>query len=589
MLGFLVRRCMPPAQRSLPCLAIFPLALLAACASASPTADRASNAARGEARFAPTGAFGAYLAGRFASAEADTAAAARFFLSALAADPTNPELLQRSFAAELADGRDALPLALRILERQPHALMANLVVLAADVRAGRFDLAEARARALPREGAGQLLQPLLLAWARAGRGAWDQALAGLRPLAEGPRFRAIYALHAGLIADLAGLQREAERWFRAAEAEGSPSLRAAELIARFASRAGRPGDAARILASAIAGSEEAALAEARLARAPDRQPVTSAADGMAEALYSLAAPLRQQEASEFALLLLRIALLMRPDFPPAKLLIADILEADRRFEAASALLMAVDRASPYAPLARIRLASLLDRQDRTSEALALLDALAAEEGRPEPLARKGDILRTRSRFREAIEAYDAAIARLGQPERRHWVLYYARGIAHERAKDWPRAEADFLRALDLSPEQPYVLNYLGYSWADQGRELARARRMLERAVELRPHDGHIVDSLGWVLFRQGDYLGAVQWLERAAELLPRDPVINDHLGDAYWAVGRHIEARFQWQRALALGPEPEEIPKIEAKLRNGVVLPAAAVAAERTAPAPREH
>ena len=288
-------------------------------------------------------------------------------------------------------------------------------------------------------------------------------------------------------------------------------------------------------------------------------------------------------------MLLRIALLMRPDFPPAKLLIADILEADRRFEAASARLLAVDRASPYAPLARIRLASLLDRQDRTSEALALLDALAAEEGRPEPLARKGDILRTRSRFREAIEAYDAAIARLGQPERRHWVLYYARGIAHERAKDWPRAEADFLRALDLSPEQPYVLNYLGYSWADQGRELARARRMLERAVELRPHDGHIVDSLGWVLFRQGDYRGAVQWLERAAELLPRDPVINDHLGDAYWAVGRHIEARFQWQRALALGPEPEEIPKIEAKLRNGVVLPAAAVAAERTAPAPREH
>ncbi len=587
MAGFFVRQYMPLAQRSLQRLAFLPLALLAACASASSPADRAFAAAAQEARFRPTGAFGAYLAGRFATAESDTEAAARFFASALAADPTNPELLQRSFAAELANGRDALLLALRILERQPHALMANLVVLAADVRAGRFDLAEARARALPRAGAGQLLQPLLLAWAQAGRSAWDQALAGLRPLSQGPRFRAVYALHAGLIADLADLPREAERWFRAAEAEGLPSLRAAELIAHFAIRTGRPGDAARILASAIAGSEEAALAEARLARAPDRRPVASAADGMAEALYSLAAPLRQQEASEFTLLLLRIALLIRPDFPPAKLLIADILEADRRFEAASALLKAVDHASPYAPLARIRLAGVLDRLDRTTEALALLDALAAEEGRPEPLARKGDILRKRSRFSEAIEAYDAAIARLGQPERRHWVLFYARGIAHERAKDWPRAEADFLRALDLSPEQPYVLNYLGYSWADQGRELARARRMLERAVELRPYDGHIVDSLGWVLFRQGDYAGAVRWLERAVELLPRDPVINDHLGDAYWVVGRHLEARFQWQRALALGPEPEEISKIEAKLRHGLMLPPAAVAAERAAPAPR--
>lgn len=587
MAGFPFSTRLSPHARSQRRLALLPLVLLTACASASPPTSGASITAGSEARFRPTGAFGAYLAGRFATAESDTEAAARFFASALAADPANPELLQRSFAAELADGRDALPLAGRILERQPQALMPNLVLLASEVRAGRFDLAEARARALPREGAGQLLQPLLLAWSQAGRGAWDQALATLRPLAEGPRFRAVYALHAGLIADLAGRPREAERFFRAAEAEGSPSLRTAELLAGFANREGRPEEAGRILASAIAGSEEAALAEARLARAPNRRAVNSAAEGMAEALYSLAAPLRQQEASEFALLLLRIALLLRPDFPPAKLLIADILEGERRFEPAAALLRAVDRSSPYAPLAGIRLAVVLDRLDRTAEALALLDALAAEEGRPEPLARKGDILRGRSRFREAVEAYDAAITRLGPPERRHWVLYYARGIAHERAKDWPRAEADFLRALELSPDQPYVLNYLGYSWADQGRELARARRMLERAVELRPHDGHIVDSLGWVLFRQGDHRGAVRWLERAVELLPRDPVINDHLGDAYWAVGRQVEARFQWQRALALGPEPEEIPKIEAKLRGGLALPAAAVAADNAAPPAR--
>ena len=568
-------------------LVFLPAVLLAACASASLPSGGGTVAGGAETRFRPTGAFGAYLAGRFASAEADMEAAARFFANALAADPANPELLQRSFAAELADGQDALPLAVRILDRQPQALLPNLVVLASDARAGRFDIAEARARALAREGAGQLLQPLLLAWAQAGRGHWDAGLGTLRPLAEGSRFRTVYALHAGLLADLAGRTREAERWFRVAEAEGAPSLRTAELIAGFASRDGRPEHAARILAAAVAGSEDAALAQTQLARAANRRPVASATEGMAEALYSLAAPLRQQEASDFALLLLRIALLLRPDFPPAKLLIADILEAERRFQPAAALLQSVDRSSPYAPLARLRLAVVLDRLDQTREALAVLDALAAEEARPEPLARKGDILRGRNRFREAIEAYDAAIARLGPPERRHWVLYYARGIAHERAKDWPRAEADFLRALELSPEQPYVLNYLGYSWADQGRELARARRMLERAVELRPHDGHIVDSLGWVLFRQGDYRGAVRWLERAVELLPREPVINDHLGDAYWAVGRKIEAQFQWQRALALGPEPEEIPKIEAKLRQGLALPPAAIAAETSAPTPR--
>ena len=144
---------------------------------------------------------------------------------------------------------------------------------------------------------------------------------------------------------------------------------------------------------------------------------------------------------------------------------------------------------------------------------------------------------------------------------RDWPLFYSRGIARERAGDWPRAEADLLRALELSPDQPYVLNYLGYTWADQGRNLDRAKAMLLRATELRPQDGNIADSLGWVLFRLGDMRGAVTWLEKAVELEPRSSVINDHLGDAYWAAGRQREARFQWRRALDLDPEPEDGPE----------------------------
>jgi tetratricopeptide (TPR) repeat protein len=308
---------------------------------------------------------------------------------------------------------------------------------------------------------------------------------------------------------------------------------------------------------------------------------------MAEALLAFAAALRQQEAGEFALLLLRVALLLRPDYPAAKLMLADILEGDRRYQAAADVLSRVRQDSAYGPAARVRLSLMLDRLDRTDAAIGELEALAAADPtRAEPLARMGDILRGRSRFAEAAAAYNRAVARLGPPERRQWALYYARGIALERAKDWPRAEADFLRALELAPDQPYVLNYLGYSWVEQGRELARAKRMIERAVELRPHDGHIVDSLGWVLFRMGDYRAAVRWLERAVELLPRDPVINDHLGDAYWAVGRRAEAQFQWRRALNLGPEPEAIPKLEAKLRDGLVLPPANVASGAAGPAP---
>lgn len=562
-----------------PCrLAMLPLVLLAACASGVPGGSADRPVVR-EGRFQPSGAFGNYLAGRFAATETDTEAAARFFQRALEADPTSPELLTRAFHAALADGRDAAPLARRILAQQPGALLPTLAVAAEEAAAGDFDRVEARFRALPSQGAAQLLQPLMLAWAQAGRGHWDQALATLRPHLDGARFRAAFALHAGLICDLAGRVREAERLYAAAAADGGASLRLAEIQASFAARQGRADEARRILGEIAAGSDDIAMVEPRLLRDLDRRPVASAAEGMAEALLALAGALRQQEAGEFALLLLRIALVLRPDFPPAKLMIADILEGDRRFEAAAEVLSQVRRDSAYAPAARVRLSIVLDRLDRTEAAIGELESLAAADPtRAEPLARMGDILRGRSRFAEAAAAYDRAVARLGPPERRQWTLYYARGIALERAKDWPRAEADFLRALELSPDQPYVLNYLGYSWVEQGRELARAKRMIERAVELRPHDGHIIDSLGWVLFRMGDHRGAVRWLERAVELLPRDPVINDHLGDAYWAVGRRAEAQFQWRRALNLGPEPEAIPKLEAKLRDGLALPPANVA-----------
>ena len=128
-------------------------------------------------------------------------------------------------------------------------------------------------------------------------------------------------------------------------------------------------------------------------------------------------------------------------------------------------------------------------------------------------------------------------------------MFYFRGICYERSKQWPQAEADLKKALQLYPDQPLVLNYLGYSWIDQGVNLDEGMNMIRRAVEQRPDDGYIVNSLGWANFRIGNYDEAVKELERAVELKPDDPTINDHLGDAYWRVGRVLEARFQWSHA----------------------------------------
>jgi tetratricopeptide (TPR) repeat protein len=568
-----MNRFVPP-RRAL----LLAAALLSACAAAGTPSPATAPVAASPAE--PAGVFGAYLTGRFAQSETDTRTAADNLLDALRRDPEQPEVVSRAFGAALLDGR---PDALRLARRLPDNQAAALLLIGAEAQAGRWDRAEQRVRALPRQGPAQVLQPLLLAWVQQGKGQTDAAIATLRPLADGGRLRGIHALHLALIADLAGRPRDAERAIRTALAETpEPSLRLLQLAAGVLARSGREAEALRMLEAlgrglgdfAVAASTEPARRQLIASRG-----VAGAAEGIAEAHLALAGALRQQGAGDGALILARLSLRLRPDFTPALLLIAEAYADERHPDTAHQVLEQVPAGDPLARVAALRRASLLDRMDRVEEAEAALRGIAQQlPTAPQPLARLGDLLRARNRFADAVGAYDGALERVGTPTAAEWPLLYARGIAQERAGFWPRAEADFQRALELSPEQPYVMNYLAYTWVEQGKELPAARRMLERAVELRPNDGNIVDSLGWALFKMGDLPGALRWMERAVELEPRNSVINDHLGDVYWAAGRQREARFQWSRALGLEPEPGDIARIEAKLRDGLPEPPAATA-----------
>ncbi len=518
-----------------------------------------------------SGAFGAYLAGRFAAAETDTTVAADSLMQALRVDPDQPELRTRAFLAALMDGRSD---ALRLARQLPDNVIANLLLAGSDVQAGRWDRAEQRLRQLNRAGPIQVLQPTMLAWVLLGRGQPDAALALLRPLVDGNRLRALNALHAALIADVAGRPREADRLIHLALADQpEASLRLATLASGVLARAGHAAEAQRLLDTIGETGDDAALAVAE----PNRRALLAArgvatpADGMAEAYVALAAAMRAQAQQDMAMVLAQLALRLRPGFAPALILSADVLADQSHDEAALRLLDGIPSDDPLAGVVVLRRAGLLDKLNRADEGVALLRRLAdTYPAQPQPMARLGDLLRRRERYAEAASAYDQAVRRTGQLRGRDWPLLYARGIARERSENWSGAEADLLKALDLAPEQPLVLNYLGYSWAEQNKNLDRARAMLLRATELRPQDGNIADSLGWVLFRLGDLRGAITWLEKAVELEPRNSVINDHLGDAYWAAGRQREGRFQWRRALTTEPEPAEVPKLEAKLRDGL-------------------
>jgi Flp pilus assembly protein TadD len=554
--------------------ALLALSLLSACAAAN-----AEDPPGGGAASRPiVGASGAFLVGRYAMGRTDLNVATDDFLKALAADPQNTELQQQAFDAALLVGRpEALSLA-RELSSNPAAM---LVLADQDVRTGNWAGAEAKFAALPAQGLTQVLQPLLLAWAQQGAGATDQALSTLRPYVEGNRYRGVFALHAAMINDMAGRTAEAARLYHLALVEfGSLNLRLGSIVGSWQARTGHGAEARATIRAMTEGSTDLAIAEPALELAAAQPQAVTASDGIAEAYLALAATLQQQEAPDFSMLLLRLALDLKPGFTSARLLMADIQSVGGQLEGASATLAAVPAADPLVSVVRLRQARLSERLGHEAEARRILEQTAEDyPDRPEPLTQLADMLAGQGHYAEATATYGRAIARLAHPVATDWTLFYQRGVAYDHAHQWPLAEADFLHALELSPDQPFVLNYLAYAWAEQGRNLPRARQMIEHAASLRPNEGAILDSLGWVMLLQGDKAGAIRWLERAVELLPEDSTVNGHLGDAYAAAGRRMEAQVQWRRALILNPEPQDAAKLQAKLAGAG--PAAATAERR--------
>jgi tetratricopeptide (TPR) repeat protein len=523
---------------------------------------------------------GRYLAGRYAQSGHDLAAAADLLGGALEADPKNPDLMQQTFMLNLGAGRieAATDLAKRLIALGSDNDVAPIVLAVAGAKSGDFAGAGAALKGVPTSGINSVLVPLLEAWfALPGEGI-EAAVTALAPLAKIKGLEPLYETQLGLIQDLAGHAAEADTAYQAAiKASEQPSFRMHELAGNFYQRQNRAADAkalydnfakrmpAALWLEALTSSLEAG------AKAPPTVPDAGA--GAAEALFDLATILNQEEADDAALAYLRLALHLRPDLAIAQVLLGDVLVQQERLAEAVDVYGTVSGPSPFAWQARRSAARELDELDRTDEAVAALKIMVDERPRDVDAAIDlGNIERAHERFAEAAAAYDIAVARLGEPQPRHWSLFYFRGVSRERNKDWAAAEPDFKQALALEPDQPYVLNYLAYSWVEQQQQAHydEALAMLAKAVELRPDDGYIVDSLGWVYFRLGRHDKAVEYLERAVQLKPQDPVINDHLGDAYWRAGRKGEAGSQWRRALLFKPEPDRIQPIEAKIERGL-------------------
>jgi tetratricopeptide (TPR) repeat protein len=522
-------------------------------------------------------AFSTYLSARFAAGEHDLAEAARYYGIALGNDPANASLLALSFFYSTTSGdfESAAKYAQAVIAVTPDDRAARLALAVIDFQQRNYGSVR---RNLSQSAKGPftvLTLSLFDAWAAAAQHDVAGMDKDLGALAGQKGAESMAAFHTALLQDYLRNDAAAEAAYKKALASAAPTPRVLEAYGRFLESRGRPGDAEKLYRAHYNDGGLATVTRPGLARIANGEKTESMirtpADGAAEALFGIAASLTDAQSADVSILYLRMALYLRPDLGLARVLLADRFETLRKYETAIALYHAIPPDSPYFHMSQIQAALDAQRLGRNDDAVADLKKLVAANAKDaEAWVALGDTYRASEKYAEAVDAYDHAAAVIATPSKRDWPMFYARAMAKEKLHRLDDSETDIQAALKLSPEQPELLNYLGYSWVDRGRQIPQALAMLEKARSLRPYDGYIVDSVGWAYYQLGRYDDAAKTLEAAVLLVPGDPTINDHLGDALWKAGRRIDARFQWNHALTFSENDEDKAAIEKKLKNGL-------------------
>ena len=521
---------------------------------------------------------GRYLAARVAEQDHDYEKGSDQFDMALAQAPNDPELIYGAFRMRLYAGRfdSAAQIAPSVLATKPGDGFANLVLMIQHIKRGDMRAAEQQFGRIGAENQFGPLRDHVAAWLKAGQ----KDFTGARELmtkirtAAGPSAKEVPPILDAQIDEMAGDRAAAEEKYRRALQLDPTGLRTTLVVGEALRRLGQADDARNLFKAYGEKNVDQVVMDGLTApNAPASKPPT-AASGISDILFDIGGALSadpRNQRTDLSLIFLLMSVELKPDQDFAWLTLSGLYE---QFQTPAKAVAALGKVTPTSPLSwqsRLRMAALDAQEDRLDSAITRLRALVAEKpARIDAALTLADLLRSKERYADAVAAYDVAVSRLPKAEERHWVVYFGRGIVLERVKQWLKAEADMKTALELSPDQPYLLNYLGYSWVDQGVNLEAGMKMLKRATELRPDDGAISDSVGWAYYRIGQFDTAVEWLERASEQKGDDATIVEHLGDTYWHVGRRREARFQWERALNQKPDKDRLPIIKDKIANGL-------------------
>ncbi|MCX7588810.1 tetratricopeptide repeat protein [Phenylobacterium sp. 58.2.17] len=547
-------------------VALAPLLLVTACATApqdvawTPPADDGMGGS----------AYGAFLAGQGALNDGAGAEAAAYFERAEIEGGSSDLLRDRAFTAAVLAGDipKAAALAPDGVDASEATKRLGQLVKAVELMAqGQGKEAQAalsgEAIGFPHRGAAALLAP----WAAAMAGDTEGSL--VRPEMRGDRVVDYFGqLGQAWLYERARRYDEAETDYKALTGGDAPGDIAVQAYGAFLERRNRRADAVALYDASLAlqpNNENLIAARARAAAGKAAPAAPNLRQGAAQVLVAPAATMLAAKQEQLGLAYLRLALRLDPNRDTAWLMVGDIMEAAGDVDGARAAYARPKPGSSDYSAARSKLAWSYQNAKQSDVALKMAQE-AASSGDAEAKLTYADLLRANERYDDSAQVLSGLIERSATPD---WRLLYMRGVAYERAGHWPQGERDLKAALELRPDEPELLNYLGYTWIDRGERLAEALGMVERAVAANPQSGAMVDSLGWAHYRLGDYKKAVDLLEQAVELEAGDPEINNHLGDAYWRVGRRIEAEYQWRRVLTLDPDPKIKADVESKLASG--------------------
>ncbi len=514
-------------------------------------------------------ATGSYLAGRFAALNGDIHNALRHITEAMAYKNANDEITGKAYRLSLMIGdlEKALIYSRKLSAKyQDNLLTPAMLQAIMAVKHGNLQQAESILLNINASGINSLFVPLILGWVEFGQGKFDSLDGLTKVAARTGEFQSLLQYQLALLFDAANKVEQAAKLYDAVGQEDNLSHRIMKAVASFYYRNGMHEKLAKIQ------SKHQMQYDLPLGELSSEKLVATPEHGIAEIFYGIGSILYALNVNTEAVVPLQIALAMRPDFASVKLLLANLQEKGGKYDEAIAGYRRLESHPVFALQAKMRMALIYDEIGQHDKALTLLDELQQRyPNRNDPLLTKGDILRSNADYNAAIAAYSAVLENVDTIDAKLWPVFYARGICYERLGNWQKAEADFLEAMRLEPDQPDVLNYLGYSWLVQNKHITQAKEMIEKAIAARPRDAHIIDSMGWALYRIGKYKEALKHLEQAVNIAPRDATINEHLGDVYWRLGYKLQAKYQWERALFFEPqEAGQKEAIEEKLLSGM-------------------